>query len=361
MMAINWNYSDNKKCVVLPDGKPSRIKKITGTRFASILGLNPYTSPFHAWCEMTGVAKIPFEDTMYTIAGKTIEPKVIDYCKDVFAPHDTTLVVSPEEFFGNRYDQVKYDFYPTTKRFGGMWDSKILRNDHKTAKALIEIKTTKRVEDWKENPPVYYLLQLMLYAYLENVDNVYMVASFLENDDYNNPALYEPTENNTIIIPFKVSEFRLELDGMSYNIGELVDMANDWYDKHIENAISPEFDELRDKEILDVLRTKKPENDLNLDDMMMLAESLEYRIEEIKKLSKLDELEKELKQLKDGIKVSLLSQMSDTDTKINYQNYSLSRSIRGVVDKNKMIEAGIYEEYLTEDVTYRLTKTKTKN
>lgn len=360
-MAINWNYTEDKKRVVLPDGKPSRIKKITGTRFASILGLNPYTSPFQAWCEMTGVAKIPFEDTMYTLAGKEIEPKVIDYCKDVFSPHDTSLVVSPQEFYGNRYEQVKYDFYPTVKRFGGMWDSKILRKDKQTARALIEIKTTKRVEDWKENPPVYYLLQLMLYAYLENVDTVYMVASFLVNDDYNNPSLYVPTENNTIIMPFKVSEFRLEIDGMSYNIGELVDKANDWYDTHIENAISPEFDELKDKQILDVLRTNKPENDLKLDDMMMLAESLEERINEIKKMTKLDELEKELKLLKDGIKTSLLGLMTDNDTKIDYHNYALSRSIRAIVDKNKMIEDGIYESYITDDVTYRLTKTKTKN
>ena len=38
----------------------------------------------------------------------------------------------------------------------------------------------------------YYALQAALYAYLLGVDNVVMVASFLEEKDYNDPAKFVP-------------------------------------------------------------------------------------------------------------------------------------------------------------------------
>ena len=53
----------------------SALKKITGTRFAAIMGLNKWTTPFNAWCAITRTYEEPFEDTIYTVAGKTIEPK----------------------------------------------------------------------------------------------------------------------------------------------------------------------------------------------------------------------------------------------------------------------------------------------
>ena len=58
---------------------PSRTKKVTGTRFATILGLNPWSTPFEMWCAITKTYEKPFEDTIYTVAGKTIEPKQADY------------------------------------------------------------------------------------------------------------------------------------------------------------------------------------------------------------------------------------------------------------------------------------------
>ena len=32
---------------------PKRTKKITGTRFATILGLNPWSTPFEMWLAIT--------------------------------------------------------------------------------------------------------------------------------------------------------------------------------------------------------------------------------------------------------------------------------------------------------------------
>lgn len=65
-------WLDSKQIQITP---PKRTKKVTGTRFATILGLNPWSTPFEMWCAITKTYEKPFEDTIYTIAGKTIEPK----------------------------------------------------------------------------------------------------------------------------------------------------------------------------------------------------------------------------------------------------------------------------------------------
>lgn len=64
---------------------PKRTKKITGTRFATILGLNPWSTAFEMWCAITKTYEKPFEDTIYTVAGKTIEPKQARYIRGILS------------------------------------------------------------------------------------------------------------------------------------------------------------------------------------------------------------------------------------------------------------------------------------
>ena len=82
-MAKEWSYSEDNKRIVLSEPPKQRLR-ITGHRFASVLGLNQYQSPFGAWAEITKLVKLPFEDNKYTIAGKTIEPKLLILSKKDF-------------------------------------------------------------------------------------------------------------------------------------------------------------------------------------------------------------------------------------------------------------------------------------
>ena len=68
-----WKYSSDKKFITLEKEPRSKLK-ITGTRFATVCGFNAWSTPFEAWCEITKTAKVPFEDSPYTLAGKAIEP-----------------------------------------------------------------------------------------------------------------------------------------------------------------------------------------------------------------------------------------------------------------------------------------------
>ena len=79
---------------------PKRPKKVTGTRFASILDLDRWNTPFKTWCAITRTYEEPFVENKYTIAGKTIEPKIIDYLNKVYFFGD---LKSPTDIYGKDY------------------------------------------------------------------------------------------------------------------------------------------------------------------------------------------------------------------------------------------------------------------
>ena len=365
-MGLDWKYSEDGNHIVLVDGEPLRKKKVTGTRLAGILGLNKWNTPFQMWCEITKVASLPFEDSIYTIAGKTIEPKQIAWTKENISER----VLSPEEFFGNRYPQMRFDFYPENKIYGGMWDAKLVRASGKVSD-IYEYKTTKRAEDWLGQPPVYYLIQALEYAYLEGAKRIHLVVTFLEDDDYNHPEDFVVKDSNTQIFTYNVDSTYICLEnGLIitedevpmgyYNIEELITLADKWYDTHIKNGFSPKFDEVKDKEYLDILRTSKPENDSSCESLVDRANTLIKKIAKIKEESGLAELEKELKACESGIKKDLSSQMGETDTKVVLGNYTLSRTVKEVksYDEARMEHDGVLNKYLITETKETLTLRK---
>lgn len=104
---IEW-LKDNR-IKVSSNKKP---KKITGTRFASIMNLDQYKTPFAVWCAIMHVYEKTFEENMFTRAGKTIEPKQLEYAKKQINPR----VSSPDDIFGeDAKERNRYDFLQTKK------------------------------------------------------------------------------------------------------------------------------------------------------------------------------------------------------------------------------------------------------
>lgn len=217
---------------------PNKFKKLTATRFATILGLNAWNTPFSAWCEITKIYEKPFEESIYTNAGKVIEPKVINYLKKVYFMD----IKDPTEVYGPDYFKKTWgDFFPEQAVFGGMWDS--LGDTF-----VVEIKTTKRAEDWQKDVPIYYKLQACLYAYLLGFDDIIITVSFLEKKDYENPEKFEPSIKNTKIYEFKLSK---EIPNFEE---KYIAPALEWWREHIVKGVSPAYDGVKDKEILLALR-----------------------------------------------------------------------------------------------------------
>lgn len=338
-------WLDGNKIQIIP---PKRPKKLTGTRFATILGLNPWSTPFEIWCEVTRTYQKPFEDTIYTIAGKTIEPKQAEYMKQTYFMSN---LVTPTDIWGKDYFRQTYgDFFRESPVLGGMWDYLLYGKDGKPT-TVLEMKTSKRVEDWKDDIPEYYALQAALYAYLLGVDEVIMVASFLEPKDYDNPEKFVCSCENTITRPFKVSERYPDFEK------KYVKPALKWWKDYVESGISPAFDERKDAEILKALRTNNLSPETDMAALVKEAEDLKTKLDA--HAAEVAEDEKRYKVLTDMIKKAAISQFRDGDKKVSIAgsayNWEVSRTSTSKIDKDAMKADGILAKYTTTEDSYRIS------
>ena len=345
---MKWN--DDKTISITP---PSNPKKVTGTRFAAIMGKNRWTSPFNAWCAITRTYEEPFADTIYTIAGKAIEPKQAEYMREAYF---WKKLVTPIDKYGPDYfRKTRGDFFPESPIFGGMWDYLFVDKDGKP-ETVMEMKTTKRAEDWLDDIPEYYALQAALYAYLLGVDNVIMVCTVLEDQDYNNPEKFVVTGNNTFERPFKVSERYPDM-------AKTIKKVERWWKKHVEGGVSPKFDEKVDADILAELRknTLNPETDIAA--LVAEAEDLQDKLNEA--YAALDKDEKRLTKLKDLIKEAAKEQFREGDKKVvipgSRYDFTTSYSVSMKFDEAAMKKDGVLEKYKCKPApVYKLTLSEKK-
>lgn len=338
-------WLDGNKIQIIP---PKRPKKLTGTRFATILGLNPWSTPFEIWCEVTRTYQKPFEDTIYTIAGKTIESKQAEYMKQTYFMSN---LVTPTDIWGKDYFRQTYgDFFRESPVLGGMWDYLLYGKDGKPT-TVLEMKTSKRVEDWKDDIPEYYALQAALYAYLLGVDEVIMVASFLEPKDYDAPEKFVCSGENTITRPFKVSERYPDFEK------KYVKPALKWWKDYVESGISPAFDERKDAEILKALRTNNLSPETDMAALVKEAEDLKAKLDA--HAAEVAEDEKRYKVLTDMIKKAAIAQFRNGDKKVSIAgsayNWEVSRTSTTKIDKDAMKADGILAKYTTTEDSYRIS------
>lgn len=334
-------WLDGNRVKITP---PKKCKKITGTRFATILGLNPWSTAFEMWCAITRTYENPFKDTIYTVAGKVIEPKQAEYMENSYGMD----IIKPTDVYGEDYFSKTYgDFFPRQKHLGGMWDY-LLKGEDGKVEAVLEMKTTKRVEDWEDDVPEYYALQAALYAYLYGVDQVIMVASFLEDTDYDKPDQYVPNINNTITVEFKVSE-------RYPNFVDMVAQVEQWWTDHVDTGISPVFDETKDAEILKVLRTNSVST-TDIQDVIKEAEALKAEIDDVER--QISAKEKKLKVLNDTIKEYALSKFREGDKKVEIKGgtyvWTVSKTESTSIDKDALTADGLLDKYTKKTETYRM-------
>lgn len=361
-------FLDNNTIEITPN---KRNKKITGTRLGSILNMNPWSTPFQAWCEITKTYEQPFLETIYTLAGKTIEHKQIEFLtKNFFITSKT-----PSDVYGIDYFKKTYgDFFKNEPIFGGMWDA-ISVDKNGNDLAIIECKTTKRVEDWVDDIPPYYALQASLYSYLKGLDDVIFVVSFLNDKTYieiekllNNYSTseidslirtkeidkhisFEPTKDNTIIKTFKISE--------KYpNFDDLINKARLFYENHVLKGISPTYDLVKDKSILDYLKSTTISSDTKLDELLKTCDELTDIVD--KKLLEIKDTQSKLDEtkllIKDILSKELVNGIKTASAKTTKYEYRVAQSIRNTINKEQLEKDGILNRYLETKETIILTR-----
>lgn len=231
---------------------PNKIKKITGTKLAQILGIGTsgaYNTPFQCWCDMMGVYKKPFEESKYMIAGNFIEPKQADYVRNKYG---LTNLLSRVDKYGPAADKQS-DFYPLEKIFGGKWDYQIVNNDEqRSCRRVVECKTAQasKRDKWADGKvPADYYLQLGLYCWLEKINKGTFIVSFLNPYEYDNPAAFVPNADNTIEVPV---EFDMNLFENEYIIP-----AQKWYLDHCVSGVSPQYNEIIEGDITIIKELQK--------------------------------------------------------------------------------------------------------
>ena len=344
---------------------PAKPKKITGTHFPTVLGVNPFSSPFEVWCRCTRTYEIPFEGNKYTNAGQIIEPKVFDFLRKSMGFGDR--VVTPEDVYGkDHFKKTWGDFYPNTPIFGGMWDA-IIYGEDGMPEYVVEIKTV-RVDGrsgsleqrWKDGEaPHYQALQAALYAHLLGIDKVLMVAVALEDKkgDYEHPEQVVPSYANENVY---TDEFKVSKRYPNFDL--LIEKATAWWNEYVLKGVSPEFDEKKDAEILKALRTNTLNPDSNITAIVNEAEQLTAEIEEV--TATVADKEKRLKVLTEQIKKYALGQFRDGDTKVSIPGqrfeFVLSKSETAELDKDALKADGLFDKYNKSKTSYRLTKTAIK-
>ena len=340
-------------------------KKITGTHFPTVLGSNPFSSPFEVWCRCTRTYEKPFEGNKYTNAGQVIESKVFDFLRNSMGFGNR--LITPEDVYGkDHFKKTWGDFYPEHPFLGGMWDSLIKDEDGNT-EYVVEIKTVQvdgrsgsLEERWKDGEaPDYQALQASLYAHLLGVDKVLMVAVALYDSkgDYENPEQVVPSfaNGNVYIDEFKVSERYPKFD-------MYIELATDWWNKHVLTGISPAFDEKKDAEILKALRTNTIDPDTDISSLIAEAEQLKQEIDNV--TATVSEKEKRLKGVTDKIKEYALAQFREGDTKVSIKGnsfeYVMSKTDSTEIDKELLKADGLLEKYSKSKTSYRLTTSKIK-
>ena len=339
----NITWLEGNRVQITP---PKRFKKCTGTRFASILGLNPWATEFEMWLAITKTWEKPFEETIYTKAGQVIEPKQAEYMKKSYGME----LISPTDRYGADYFNKTWgDFFPDSPHLGGMWDFLGVDEDGKVD-TVLEMKTTKRIEDWRDDVPEYYALQAALYAYLLGVDNVVMVASFLEEKDYADPSKYVPSVKNTITVEFKVSE-------RYPDFAEKLAQVERWWADYVDTGISPVFDEKKDAEILKALRTHNLTPDTDIDALIAEAEGLKTEVDNA--ATAIADKEKRLTEINNIIKEHAMKQFRPGDKKVEVKGatytWSISRSETTTIDKKALEADGLLEKYQKKSEQFRMT------
>ncbi|TCG11820.1 MAGa7180 family putative nuclease [Mycoplasma todarodis] len=209
------------------------FKKMGGSSVGDVLETDQFKSPFKAFARMSWL-DMPILNKKYINAGVAVEPKVLDLIRS------QPGVQSVQGFDAKEYN---YDYFAGKDDIiGGLPDGLA-----QPGNVVIEVKTAgaKKLEQWKRfGVPEAYLKQAQLYTYLMGLETYAIVGTFLEEEDYALPELYPIQERKTKTWPFRINRTQVEDD---------INTVKTWYRKYTSAGVSPQYDERRDKDLIDFL------------------------------------------------------------------------------------------------------------
>ncbi len=243
---VDYKLDEINKNVVLEPGFHQKLlakklwnkfgfKKIGGSSVGDVLETDDFKSQFAAFARMAWIG-LPILDRKYVDAGIDIEPMVVDAIEKKL-----NLKVQT-------YDPVEYNFdYFADKDdvIGGLPDGFI-----EDKKIIIEIKTTgeKNYDNWnKYGVPIAYLKQAQLYSYLMGVEDFWIVATFLKETDYADAKSFPINQRQIKNYKYKINKAQIMDD---------ITTIKSWYKEYTTSGISPQYDVVKDADLIEYLRCR---------------------------------------------------------------------------------------------------------
>ena len=209
------------------------FKKITGTLVGDVLEVDEFKSQFAAFAKIAWCG-LPVLDRKYVDAGIAIEPMVIAALRQV-----THKAI--ETFDAAQYD---YDYFRDRDPvLGGIPDGFITADQ-----IILEVKTTgeKNYHNWNlYGIPPAYLKQAQIYTYLMGVQEYWIVATFLKEEDYARPHEFPIRARRLKNYRFQIRPAQVEDD---------IQTIKTWYAHYTQTGISPPWDDLKDQDLLAYLQ-----------------------------------------------------------------------------------------------------------
>lgn len=319
-------------------------KKVSGTSMGGILNVSPFTTPFQIACSLLGLAREDISGKPAVKVGQVLEEPIIRYADRTYSYLGTFC--SAEEVYEKRagdHDSWVSDFEDDI--FAGHVDGIVFKDDG--SDYILEVKTSKNLDSWKDGVPEYYRLQVELYNHFVCKKKIaYVVLGMVNDATYKDVTSWIPGENTVAMIEMTIDE----------DFEEKLEMVKQWYTQYILNDTTPDYDPTNPGDVemyqhlVNLSRTLE-EIQVDVDRYAVVLDRIAQAEDAIRGLY--DEREMLKTDLKDYLTVNQLSALETTDGGCRI---SISTRTTKVLDEKKMKEDGIdVDAYRIERVSKSLT------
>lgn len=301
--------------------------KITGTSISSVIGKNPWQTPFSSAVRMLRLFNEDISDKPSIHAGVVMEPKILDHFGAVHGDEIFAVRSGDHETWASDFED---------SIFGGHIDG--LMPDG----AVVEVKTSSRPQDWDNAIPYHYHLQASLYAHFLNVERIVFLVGFTDRETLANPDSWVPTKDNCIRVDCGIA------DGFDDILGD----ARAFYESTVlkDTTPVPDMDSPIDSMLVRYLDAQLWNDDEVLDAVDGI-DSLNQRIQELTALQDELTMRKEI--------LSLYMDYNHVD-EVYGNSVCVERSLRSKqsVDTQLLKRDGLYDMYCkrTEYKTMKIKK-----
>lgn len=205
-------------------GTPAWMSKVTASKVAAILGLSPWESPYSMWLKMHG--DIPADDGSNAQAkkrGHYLEDGIVRWWLDQHPEVETHATQLYKE--QGEWAAATPDLHATSSE--GI--------------VVMDAKTAARDDDWGDEPPAYYLAQMVWQMWACDADVAYIAVLFGSRG-------------------LSFEEYRIERDrGLE---AQIVTQCRDFYDS-LQMDVPPKLDDT--VATYEAVRAQHPDIDRDLD------------------------------------------------------------------------------------------------